>query len=153
MRIPQYKDNFIILVQILHRHIGKCLPELKKRVKNKTQLFQDEIDNYGATVTDKVWIVCNKKKAFASLLTTFTTHLQRETTLRIIEMFSTAYCSAIEGTADTENDLKIDELECGARICCIFHEDFSAQLDDIEQNTKKILTPKEILTAVKNIQV
>ncbi|KAK2713924.1 hypothetical protein QYM36_009721, partial [Artemia franciscana] len=87
------------------------------------------------------------KKRFQSLLNSLGEDIvdKKQTLLQIITKFSSAYCSAIDGTG---KNIETSELFGGARISYIFHETFGKTLDCI--NALSGLTQFDILTAIRN---
>ncbi|KAK2713318.1 dynamin-1-like protein [Artemia franciscana] len=110
------------LNRLLLHHIRKCLPDLKNRITLMSTQFQSLLNSLGEDVIDK-----------------------KQTLLQIITKFSSAYCSAIDGTG---KNIETSELFGGARISYIFHETFGKTLDCI--NALSGLTQFDILTAIRN---
>lgn len=91
--------------RLLMNHIPDCLPDLKKRVNDKTLECQTELRSYGQPLTDK-----------------------EKTLLNIITSFSQAYCTTIAGTSGSIEGTVICD---STKLYYILHETFEKTLSKI----------------------
>lgn len=107
--------------RLLMHHIPNCLPELKKRVNDKTIEYQTVLRSYGEPLSDK-----------------------DKTLLGIITSFSQAYCTTIAGTSGSIEGTTICD---STKLYYILHETFEKALSQITPVVK--LTKKSLAYALE----
>ncbi|KAI0988095.1 hypothetical protein GJ496_011594 [Pomphorhynchus laevis] len=110
------------LNKLLLHHIKDCLPSLRNRVITMLTQFQNTIHILGDPIGSNDRFLLN-----------------------VINIFSTAFCSSIEGNSKV---IITSELTGGARICYIFHEMFGRALESVDPIGG--LSELDILTAIRN---
>ncbi|XP_017462206.1 PREDICTED: dynamin-1-like protein [Rhagoletis zephyria] len=80
---------------ILHNHISKCLPDLRRRINTLTSECEENLYKYGEDISEK-------KDLFI---------------FNILHQYSIDYCSTVEGTSDADLEVEDEKLGCGALIC------------------------------------
>ncbi|XP_017463577.1 PREDICTED: dynamin-1-like protein, partial [Rhagoletis zephyria] len=112
---------------ILHNHISKCLPDLKRRINTLTSECEENLYKYGEDISEK-------KDLFI---------------FSILQQYSIEYCSTVEGTSDADLEVDDEVLGCGALICKALHENFC---DTLPMFKKAKYSKKNILTYIKNVE-